>query len=134
LLEAAIDYVHAMHLDNSADRIAAIEAQAGKLGDEASAKHRPGLAAGYYGVARQEAKARTAQEQSKQLAMAKMQPSIDQMQRQATQLQRQFSDPATVKAMQEQARALQRSIQEQQKASGATKAASADDLEKELGL
>jgi hypothetical protein len=134
LLEAAIDYVHAMHLENSDAQVAAIEAQAGKLGDEARAKHRPGLAAGYYDVARQEARAQAAQEESKQLAMAKMQPSIDQMQRQAAQLQKELSDPAKVKAMQEQARALQRSIQEQQKANAASKTARADDLEKELGL
>jgi predicted RNA-binding Zn ribbon-like protein len=66
--------------------------------------------------------------------MAKMQPSIDQMQRQAAEIQKEFSDPAKVKAMQEQARALQRSLQEQQKAKAAGKTARADDLEKELGL
>jgi hypothetical protein len=134
LLEAAIDYVHAMNLERADTRVGTIEAQAGRLGDEASAKHRPGLAAEYYDVARQEAKARAEQERSRQQAMAKMQPSIDQMQRQAAQIQKVFSDPAKVKAMQEQARALQRSLQEQQKAKAAGKTARPDDLEKELGL
>ena len=58
LLEHAIGFALAMNLDSRAGRVAAIKAQAGRLGDEASAKQRYGLAAEYFDVAGQDAKAR----------------------------------------------------------------------------
>jgi hypothetical protein len=47
---------------------------------------------------------------------------------------RSFSDPQKVKEMQEQARALQKRMQEQQQTNAKSNAKKADDLEKELGL
>ena len=108
--------------------------QAAKLGDEASAKQRFGLAADYYGVAREEQKAQAARDKQQKLAMARMQPSIDQMQKQAEQMRAQFSDPQKVKEMQEQARAMQKQLQARQQANAKPNAGKADDLEKELGL
>ena len=57
------------------------------------------------------------------------------MQKQAEQMQKAFSDPAQVKAMQEQARAAQQAIQQQQKQiDPKANAKKADDLAKELEL
>jgi hypothetical protein len=136
LIEAAISYQLAINLEHnvSQQRVAAIKAQAGKLGDEAQAKQRYLLASEYYAVADQDAKAQAARDQQQQLAMARMQPTMDAMQEQAQELQKQFSDPEKVKAMQEQARALQQSLQEQQQADARSNAKRADDLEKELGM
>ena len=66
--------------------------------------------------------------------MAAMQPSIDEMKRQAEQLRAQYSDPAKVKAMQEQARAMQATIKQEQAAAKQANKKSAAELEKELGL
>ena len=136
LIEAAIGYQLAVNLDHaeSEQRVAAIKAQAGNLGDEAHARRRHLLAAEYYSVADQDAKAQAARDQYQKLAMSRMQPSIDAMQKHAAEIQKQFSDPEKVEAMQEQARALQKSLQEQQQANAKTNAKRADDLEKELGM
>ncbi|MGH8178904.1 MAG: hypothetical protein ACREV5_21810, partial [Steroidobacter sp.] len=100
LLELAIDYQLSIHIDDAVkqQRAAAIRSQAGKLGDELSARQRYGLAAEYYSVAKQDAKAQAVRDQQQQLAMARMQPSMDAMQKQAEEMQKQFSDPAKVKA------------------------------------
>jgi hypothetical protein len=137
LLDEAISYQTSIpDVDHkvSEAKVAAIRAQAAKLGDEASAKQRFGLAADYYGVARDEQKAQAARDKQQKLAMARMQPSIDQMQKQAEQMRAQFSDPQKVKEMQQQARAMQRQLQAQQQANAKSNAGKTDDLEKELGL
>jgi hypothetical protein len=136
LLEAAIDYQFSVfdNEEGNKARVAAIKAQAGKLGDEANAKQRYGLAAEYYSLADQDAKAQAARDTQQKMAMSKMQPSIDQMQQQAAQWQKEFGDPAKVKAMQEQAAAMQESMRQQQQQQRSNKKKQADDLEKELGL
>jgi hypothetical protein len=137
LLEAAISYRMAVHNENDGAKqasVATIKSQAEKLGDAANASQRYTLAAEYYGVAGQDAKAQAARDTQQKLAMTKMQPQIDQAQKHAEQLQREYSDPAKVQAMREQALAMQKSLQEQQKANAKDKGKKADDLEKELGL
>jgi hypothetical protein len=136
LLDAAIDYQMMQDIDDNAKKLKAksIRQQAAQLGDQAQAQKRFILASDYYRVARLEDKAQAAQDQAQQAAMAKMQPSIDHMRQQAEQMQKDFSDPAKVKAMQEQARQMQKAMQAQQQANAKTKTKSADDLEQELGL
>jgi hypothetical protein len=142
LLDDAMTFVTMQSLDRAKTdaRIAAIKAQAAKLGDEASAKKRYLLAAEYYDVAGDSAKAEAARQKQNQLAMQKMQPQIDAAQRQAADLQKEFGDPAKVQAMREQAEAARKAIQQQQAAqaaqapSKAKAAKAASDLEKELGL
>jgi hypothetical protein len=92
------------------------------------------LASEYYDVAGNDAKAQAVRDLDKKNAMAKMQPSIDAMQRQAEQLRAQYSDPAKIKAMQEQAAALRASMQQQQVGAKRANEKSAAELEKELGL
>jgi hypothetical protein len=137
LLEVAISYY--MNLRGKDDaakqaQAAAVKAQAAKLGDAANAKQRFALAAEYYELADQDAKAQAARDAAQKAAMAKMQPQIDNAQKQAEEMKKQFSDPAKVEAMRQQALAMQKSLQEQQKANAKTNAKKADDLEKELGL
>ncbi|MFL6575789.1 MAG: hypothetical protein ACJ8MR_04190 [Povalibacter sp.] len=137
LLEAAIDYQMAVRSENDAGKqtqVAAIKTQAGQLGDAANAKQRYELAVEYYDLADQDAKAQATRDTQQKLAMAKMQPQMDQAQKYADQLKKEYSDPAKVQAMREQALAMQKSLQEQQKANAKTNAKKADDLEKELGL
>jgi myosin heavy subunit len=136
LLEDAMDFITMQSLEKTTTdaRVASIETQAAKLGDDASAKKRYLLASEYYDVAGEPAKAQAAREKQNQVAMQKMQPSIDQLQRQAAELQKQYSDPAKVQAMREQAEAARKSIQQQQAASKAANKKGADDLEKQLGL
>jgi len=136
LLEDAMDYQSSALLEDSVAkvRIDAIKAQALRLGDEASARQRLMLAAEYYDVAGDDAKATAARDQQQKAAMTRMQPSIDQMKKQAEQMQKEFSDPAKIQAMREQALAMQKSLQQQKQAHAGAKAQRADDLEKELGL
>jgi hypothetical protein len=136
LLDAAIDYQMMQNIDDAAKqgKAKSIRQQAALLGDQAQAQKRLLLAADYYSVARLDDKAKAAQDQAQQVAMTKMQPSIDQMQKQAAEMQKAFSDPEKVKAMQQQAREMQKSIQAQQQANAKGNAKKADDLEKELGL
>jgi hypothetical protein len=135
-LEAAKDYQRALRLDEGATkaRLASIKAQAARLGDEATDKGRYTLAAEYYEVAEDEAKAAAVREAQQKLAMNKMQPSIDQMKKQAEEMQQQFGDPAKVQAMREQALAMQKSLQQQRQTNAGNKAKSAAELEKELGI
>ena len=136
LLDAAIEYQTAMHIDEEAkqSRVTAIRNQAAMLGDQAMRQKRFGLAADYYAVARLDGKANSAREQQRQFAMTKMQPTIDAMRRQAEDMQKAFSDPQKIKEMQEQARAVQQALQAQQRAHARSNSKQADDLEKELGL
>jgi hypothetical protein len=136
LLDDAMTFIAMQSLEQSKTdaRVGAIKAQAAKLGDEASAKKRYLLAAEYYDVAGDSAKAQAAREQQNQLATQKMRPQIDAAQRQAAELQKEFSDPAKVQAMREQAEAARKSIQQQQASSKAANKKGADDLEKQLGL
>lgn len=121
LLEGAMDYQYTSRLEDSAAkaRVAAIRTQASKLGDDASARNRLGFAAEHYDVAGDDAKANAARERQKKLAMDKMQPSIDQMRKQGEQIQKEFSDPAKVQAMREQALAMQKSLQQQKQVNAA---------------
>jgi hypothetical protein len=135
-LEAAKDYQRALRLDDAATkaRLASVKAQAARLGDEAKANGRYTLAAEYYEVAEDDAKAAAVREAQQKLAMNKMQPSIDQMKKQAEAMQKQFGDPAKVQAMREQALAMQKSLQQQRQTNAENQAKSAAELEKELGI
>jgi hypothetical protein len=136
LLSSAMDYYIGAGFDQNVHdaRLAQIRAQSLKLGDEASAQQRYLLASDYYKVARADAKAQAAQDKQQQIVMLKMQPSIDAAKRHAEQIQKEYSDPAKIQAMREQAEAMRKSLQQQQQANAKTKAKSADDLERELGL
>jgi len=142
LLEHAMDYYHVLGTEDSKARaeIAATKAQALKLGDEANAKQRLALAADYYSAAGQREKAQAARDRQQQLAMQKMQPTIDQARKQQEELAKQFSDPAKIEEMRKQAAAAAKAMQEHQGSAAAQAARkeanrkSADDLEKELGL
>jgi hypothetical protein len=139
LLEKAIAFVPMTGAEQgkAAARIAGIKAQAVKLGDEANARENYLLAIGYYRAGGDQAKAEATQAKATQLMKQKLQPTIDKAQAQAEDLKKQFSDPAKVQAMREQAEAAKKAIQQQQ-AQSATQSASrkksTDDLEKELGL
>ena len=135
-LEAAKDYQRALRLDDAATqaRLASVKAQAARLGDEAKANGRYTLAAEYYDVAEDDAKAAAARETQQQLAMNKLQPSIDQMKKQAEEMQKQLGDPTKVEVMREQALAMQKSLRQQRQVNAGNKAKSAAELEKELGI
>jgi hypothetical protein len=94
------------------------------------------LAAEYYNIAGDDAAADASRQKQQQLAMQKMQPSIDAAQNQAEELQKQFGDPKAVEAMRKQAEAAQAAIQAQQKKQqkNGDKKKSAEELEKELGM
>jgi hypothetical protein len=136
LLDAAIDYQMMQNVDDAMKegKAKSIRQQAAQLGDQAQTQKRFLLAADYYSVARLDDKAKASEEHARQVAMTKMQPSIDEMQKQAAEMQKAFSDPEKVKAMQQQAREMQKAMQAQQQAAAKSNAKKADDLEKELGL
>jgi hypothetical protein len=139
LLEHAIDYEHARDSDPAAlePRVAKLKAQALSLGAAAERAQKLGLAADYYGVAGDDARASAAREKQRQIAMAKMQPQIDAAKRDAEALRARFSDPNEVEAMKRQAEAARAQLERQQrdaKANAATRQKSSDDLAKELGL
>jgi hypothetical protein len=136
LLRDAMDYYYLPASDNSTvePKVAAIRAQAMKLGDEANAKNRYGLAGAYYDVADAREKGDAVRERGRQVAMKKMQPQIDQARAQAEAIAKEYSDPAKVAEMQKQAEAMRKSLQQQQAGAKAGNRKAADDLEKELGL
>ncbi len=136
LLDAAIDYQMMQLIDDAAkqSKAKAIRQQAAQLGELAQAQGKLHLATDYFRVARLDAKADAAQEQARQAAMMKMQPSIEQMRQQAAEMQKAFSDPEKVKQMQQQAREMQKALQAQQQANAQGNAKKTDDLEQELGL
>jgi hypothetical protein len=117
-------------------KIKAIRSQARQLAADADAKQRYGLAAEYYSVADDSAAADASRQKQQTLAMQKMQPSIDAAQKQAEELQKQFSDPKAVEAMRKQAEAAQAALQAQQKKQqkSSDKKKSAEELEKELEM
>jgi hypothetical protein len=136
LLDEAMSYYRLPASDNSKAeaQVVAVRTQALKLGDEANTKNRYTLASDYYEVADADDKAEAVRERSRQVAMQKMQPSIDQARKQAEAMQKQFSDPAKVAEMQKQAQAARQAMQQQQAAAKSNNKKSAADLEKELGL
>jgi hypothetical protein len=136
LLESAVDYYHGPGVESGTydGEVVRIRNQAERLGDDANAKGRYMLAVEYYGVAGQEAKAQAARATQRRLVEAKMQPSIDAAQRHAEELRKQYSDPAKVQSMREQAEAMRKSLQQQQQSNAKANAKRADELESELGL
>jgi hypothetical protein len=136
LLREAMDYYYLSVSDNSGvdAKVAAIRAHALKLGDEANAKNRYGLASSYYDVADAREKGEAVRERGRQAAMTKMQPQIDQARKQADAIAKEYSDPAKVAEMQKQAEAMRKAMQQQQAGAKAGNRKAADDLEKELGL
>ena len=136
LLEDAMDYYRVPGTDNAKaeTQVAAVRAQALKLGDEANAKNRYTLAIAYYRTGDADDKANAVEQRRQQSAMQKMQPSIDQMRKQADAMQKQYSDPAKIAEMQRQAEATRKAMQEQQAGAKASNKKAAADLEKELGL
>jgi hypothetical protein len=136
LLEEAMDYYGMVNGDPAQleGELRAIRSQALQLADQANAAGRYMLASEYYSVAGEDAKAEAARAKQQQMAMQKMQPSIDEARKQAEELQKQFSDPGQVGAMRQQAEAARKSLQQQQQAAKKQNRQSADELEKELGL
>ena len=136
LLSDAMDYYRLPVSDNSIvePKIAAVRAQALKLGDEANARNRYELSGSYYEVAGANDKAEAVRERGRQLAMKKMQPQIDQMRKQADAMAKEYSDPAKVAELQKQAEAARQAAQAQQAGAKANNKKAAADLEKELGL
>jgi hypothetical protein len=114
-------------------RIQQVKTQAGKLGDEASAKDRLILAYDYYRAADDEAKAKAVEERKKQLFMAKHKTEIDEAKREMDAIKAANSDPAKREAMKKQAQEAAKAMQEQ-KPDKKERAKKADDLEKDLGL
>jgi hypothetical protein len=116
LLKEAMDYYYLPVSDNSLveSKIASVRAQALKLGDEANAKNRYELAGSYYDVADADDKANAVRERGQQVAMKRMQPSIDQARKQQEELARQFGDPAKVAQMKRQAKEMRKALQAQQ--------------------
>jgi hypothetical protein len=136
LLKDAMNYYYLPSSDNSTvePKVAAIRAQAMKLGDEANAKNRYVLAGAYYDVADAREKGEAVRERGRQVTMKKMQPQIDQARKQADAIAKEYSDPAKVAEMQKQAEAMRKSMQQQQAGAKAANKKGAEDLEKELGL
>ena len=139
LLEQAIAFVPYTGADEgkAKARITSIKTLAVKLGDEANARQNYLLAIGYYKAGDDDAKAEATEQKMNQLVAQKMKPAMDQAQKQADELKKQFSDPAKVQAMKDQAQAAKKAMQQQQAAnakSASTRKKGADDLEKELGL
>lgn len=136
LLNDAMDYYRLPASDNALveNKIVAVRAQALKLGDEANARNRYELAGSYYDVADADDKADAVRERGRQLAMKKMQPSIDQMRKQADAITKEYSDPAKIAEMKAQAEAAKKAMQAQQARAKAANQKGAADLEKELGL
>jgi hypothetical protein len=136
LLEHAMGFLSVLDLEPAQRdaRMEKLRAQARKLGDDSNAKHRYSLAVEYYEVAGESAKADAIRQQRADFAMQKMQPSIDEANRQAQELARNFSDPAAIEAMRAQAVAARQQIEREREAAKQTNRKKADELETELGL
>ena len=117
LLDAAMDYYRLLGTETGKldGQLAAVRAQALKLGDEANGKNRLALAAEYYEVADASDKAQAARDRSQQAAMQKMQPSIDRARAQAEAMAAQYGDPAKVEEMKRQAEAMRKAMENRQK-------------------
>jgi hypothetical protein len=120
LLDAAMDYYRLLGSENNKleGQLAAIRAQALKLGDEANGKNRLMLAAEYYEVADASDKAQSARDRAQQASMQKMQPSIDQARKQAEAMAAQYGDPAKVEEMKRQAEAMRKAMENRAAAGG----------------
>ncbi len=117
LLDAAMDYYRLLGTENGKleGQLAAIRAQALKLGDEANGKSRFTLAADYYGVADASDKAQAARDRGQQMTMQKMQPSIDQARKQAEAMAAQYGDPAKVEEMKRRAEAMKKAMENRER-------------------
>jgi hypothetical protein len=113
LLAAAIDYQRSITNDQDSfvTRTAPVRTLAARLGDAASAANRLTLAASYYDVAGDNAKAATTRERQRKLALDKLRPAIDQAQREAEALRRTFGDPRQAETMRQQATAVREALQ-----------------------
>jgi len=136
LLEHAMSMLRVLDLDPAKReaRLASLRTQARELGDQAYAKRRYTLAAAYYEAAGDSAKAETVRKEQNQLATQKMQPAIDEANRQAEALAKHFNDPAAVDAMRAQAEQARKAIEQQRESAKHTNRKKADELEAELGL
>lgn len=136
LLESAKDYYGRQNLERPALEVllARIHTQALTQATIAEQAGSLTLAAAYYDVAEQPAKAQGARDRVAQLAQAQMAPAIDQAKAQAEQMRAAYSDPKKIEAMRNQALEAQRSLKEAQAKQAGSNASRADDLEKELGL
>jgi hypothetical protein len=134
-LERASDYYGAQSLERAAfeAKLVPVKAQARTQGAAAEQAGRLALAAQYYELAGDEARAQAVRNRGTQQVQKQMAPSIEQAQKQAEEMRRAFSDPAKVEAMRKRAQEAQRSIQ-QNRPTAAQNAASVAELEKELGL
>jgi hypothetical protein len=135
-LEEAMTYHRAATFGEAAKvepALAALRRQAAGLGTSAEKSGRLELAAQYYGVAGDDARAAAAREKQRQQAMARMQPQIDQAKQDAEALAKQFGDPAQVEAMRRQAEAAKASL-EKRKEAGRESQRNNDGFAKELGL
>jgi hypothetical protein len=114
LLEDAMEY-YRLREDNPdlEGELRAIRAHAMQLGDLANSERRYTLAAEYYLVAGDAAKAEAARATHEQLAMQELQPSVDAAREQAEAMAKQFGDPAQVEAMRRQAEAARRALEQQ---------------------
>jgi hypothetical protein len=134
-LAAAIDYRQLLPYEdpNKEPRIQQVRAKAMKLGDEASAKGRLGLAHDYYEAAGDRDKAMAARDRQNQLAKQKLQPKIDEATKQAEALKAGLGSPAEIAAMKKQAQESAKAMQEQ-KPDKKERKKKADDLASELGM
>jgi hypothetical protein len=135
LLEDAMDYYRVLGADHPGleGKLTAIRSQARQLGEQAEGQRRYALAADYYRVAGDDAKADAARSMQQQAAMTAMQPSIDAAREQADALLQRFGDPAAVEALRQQAEAARRNLAQQAPSAQSSKE-SAEELERALGL
>ncbi len=137
LLKEAVDYVaYAEATDEGRTaRAVKIRSQAEKLGDTAMAQQKLMLADEYFAIAGAEEKSRRAKERLNASLQQQMQPGIDAARKAAEDMAASFADPAKVAALQQQAREMQRQLQESAAAGrGPAARKSSDDLARELGL
>lgn len=135
-LEDAMDYHRAATFGDRAvldPRLARLRAQAAQLGASAEQAGKLELAAQYYGVAGQDARAAAARDKQRALAMAKLRPQLEEAQRDAAALAKRFEDPAAVEALRRQAEAANAALAKQ-KEQGRKNQAGNDALARELGL
>lgn len=135
-LEEAMDYHRAATFGERTvldPRLGKLRKQAAQLGAAAEQAGKLELAAQYYDVAEEDARAAAAREKQRALAMAKLQPQMDAARRDAEALAKQFGDPAALEAMRQQAEAAKAALA-RQKEQGRKNQAGNDALAKELGL
>jgi hypothetical protein len=131
VLDEAIGYYRFAQQDS---KVAAVKAQAGRLGAGAEAHGALRLASKYYDTAGDDKRAQAAQARADAQAQAAMQPTLEAMQKQAAEMQKAYSDPARVEEMKRRAREQQEQLRRRQQGAKDKNAKSAEELEKELGL